>query len=193
MSILAAAITTFTVTTCVSSTLAAEPEVLFDGKSLDNFKVITCEAEVKDGAILLVGGNGLVQTKKRYSDYTFSCEWKTLEKQQWDSGIYFRYDEIPEGRPWPRRYQVNLLKGQEGNLVGFPDAVNKVPIKPQEWNSFELTVKGAAASLKVNGKLAWKADGLEHPSGYIAIQAEVPKGGRFMFRNVRVIDLSKDR
>jgi len=168
---------------------AAEPVELFDGKTFDGWDVLNCEAVVQDGAILLESGNGLVQTKKRYADFTIEYEWKALDPKMWDSGLYFRYDDVPQGRPWPRRYQVNLRKGMEGNLDGFPDGKNAVPTKDGEWNRFELTVKGSTASLKVNGEQSWAVDGLEQPDGYIAIQAEVPGGGRFLFRNIRLREL----
>ena len=168
---------------------ADEPVVLFEGKSMDQWDVIGCEAVVEQGAILLKSGNGLVQTKKQYADYTFECEWKTLESDGWDSGIYFRYTEVPQGQPWPKQYQVNLRKGMEGDLVGFEKAVNSVPLKPQEWTRFELTVRGSTATLKVNGKTAWKAEGIEAPRGYVALQAEVPGGGKFLFRKIRITEL----
>jgi len=168
---------------------AAEPVVLFHGKTLDGWDVINCGAVVQDGAILLESGNGLVQAKKRYADFTLEYEWKALKPDAWDSGLYFRYDEVPEGRPWPKKYQVNLRKGMEGDLVGFADGKNTVPIKPGDWNRFELTVRGRAASLEVNGKPAWSVEGIEKPSGYIALQAEIPGGGQFLFRNIRITEL----
>jgi hypothetical protein len=168
---------------------AEEPVSLFDGKTLKGWDVLKCEAEVKDKAILLVAGNGLVQTKKRYRDFILEYEWKALKPDKWDSGVYFRYQQAPEDRPWPNKYQVNLRKGLEGELVGFADGKNTVPIKPGEWNRFELKVKGREASLQVNGKAAWKVDGIEVPSGYISLQAEIPGGGQFLFRNIRITEL----
>jgi hypothetical protein len=178
------------VSCCAGPAGAGEPVVLFDGASLEHWDIISCEAAVQDGAILLKAGNGLVQTKRQYGDFLLDFEWRTLESSRWDSGIYFRYREIPEGRPWPRQYQVNLLKGMEGNLAGFQEAVNPVPVKAQDWNRFELMVKGAAASLKVNGKPAWRVDGIATPKGYIALQAEVPRGGQFLFRKIRITELA---
>jgi hypothetical protein len=173
----------------VEPALAGEPVVLFDGTSLDNFDVIKCEAPIQDGAILLKSGNGLVQTKKKYADFVLEYEWKALKEQGWDSGVYFRYDEVPQGRPWPNKYQVNLRWGMEGDLVGFKDGKNTVKLDPHEWNRFELTLKGTKASLKVNGEEAWSVDGIEKPSGFIAVQAEVPGGGQFLFRNIRITEL----
>ncbi|TWT82949.1 hypothetical protein CA13_44120 [Planctomycetes bacterium CA13] len=170
---------------------AEEPVVLFGGQSLDNFDVLGCEAVVEDGAILIKAGNGLVQTKERYKDFVLQYEWKALDEKMWDSGVYFRYSSVPEGKPWPPRFQVNLRKGLEGELVGFKNGKNSVPTKPHEWNKFELTVEGSKASLKVNGESAWSIDGITEPEGFIALQSEVPGGGQFLFRNVRITKLDR--
>ena len=170
---------------------ADEPVSLFDGKTLDGWDVIACKAVVQDDAILLESGNGLVQTKKRYGDFVLEYEWKALKSDGWDSGVYIRYDKVPKDSAWPERYQVNLCKGGEGDLVGFENGKNKVPTKPGDWNRFKLTVKGTVASLQVNGQPAWKVDGIEAASGYIALQAEVPGGGQFLFRNIRLTVLDK--
>ena len=62
-------------------------------------------------------------------------------------------------------------------------------VKDREWNRFKLTVIGKKAELEINGKPAWKAVGLKAPHGYIALQAEVPGGGRFLYRNIRLTEL----
>ena len=170
---------------------ADDPVSLFDGKTLTGWDVLTCEAEVQDKAILLKAGNGLVQAKKQYGNFALKFEWKALKPDAWDSGVYFRYTEVPKGRPWPNQYQVNLRKGMEGDLAGFADAKNKLPVKPGEWNQFELTVIGTTASLKVNGKTAWKTDGIKAPKGFIALQAEIPGGGQFLFRGVTIRELQE--
>ncbi len=172
-----------------SSVSAGDPVALFDGKSLEGWTVINCKAVVQDGAILLESGNGVVQSQQRYGDFVLEFEWKSLKSDDWDSGVYFRYADIPQDHPWPDEYQVNLRKGEEGNLVGFADGKNRASIKPGEWNRFELTVKGSVASLKVNQKEAWKVDGIKVPNGYIALQAEIPGGGQFLFRKIRITQL----
>ena len=163
---------------------------LFNGKDLTGWDVLKCEVEVqKDGSLLLKSGNGLVQTKKQYANFVLDAEWKALKPDKWDSGIYFRYTEVPKGRPWPPCYQTNIRKGMEGNVGRLKDARSKGLTKPGEWNRFVLTVEGTKAALEINGKPAWKADGLKAPKGYISLQAEVPNGGQFLFRNVRIKEL----
>ena len=174
---------------------AKEPVTLFDGKTLKGWKVIGCEAVVQDGTILLKGGNGVVRTERPYRDYVFECEWKALKPDDWDSGIYFRCTDPPADKsyPWPKVYQANLRKGDEGNVEELKEARSKGLTKPHEWNKFRLTVTGTKAALEINGKPAWKADGLKAPEGFIALQAEIPGGGQFQFRNIRILELPSEK
>lgn len=169
---------------------ASERVSLFNGQNLDGWEALKCEAKVDNGEILLLTGNGLLQTRKKYADFVLEFEWKALAQDKWDSGVYFRYDTVPSNEPWPPRYQVNLRKGMEGNVDGLAGASSKGMIKDGEWNRFTLTVKGDACDLQINGKPAWKATGLAGPkSGFIALQAEVPNGGQHRFRNIYITEL----
>ncbi len=174
----------------VFSNGSAKRVALFDGKSLDGWTLLKCEATADDGDLLIVAGNGLVQTEKQYGDFILEFDWKPLREQKWDSGIYFRYTSVPEGRPWPDRYQANLLQGQEGNVNSLPAARSTGLIKPRDWNHFKLTVKGTTAALEINGMPAWQADGLGPEKGFIAFQAEVPGGGQHRFRNIYLTELN---
>jgi hypothetical protein len=163
---------------------------LFDGHDLANWHVTGCEVAVENGSLVLRSGNGFVRSLHRYGDFVVELEWKA-QAENYDSGIYFRC-EPPEGdRPWPTRYQANLKKGQEGAVGGLAGAVGRPDlIKPGQWNRFRLTVRGEKAELEINGKPAWAADGIEPKQGYIGLQAEVPGGGVFDFRNIKLTELS---
>ena len=173
---------------CAAAAVAAERISLFDGKTLKGWTVLKCEAEVDSGEILIKAGNGLVQSEQKYGDFVLEFDWKNLKQDKYDSGVYFRYDEtmMSDKNPWPPRYQCNLRKGDEGNVAGVKGAKPGTDlVKPGDWNHFKLTVKGASAELEINGKPAWKGEGLEGPKeGFIALQAEVPGGGQFRFRNI---------
>jgi hypothetical protein len=172
------------------SAASASRVPLFDGKSLAGWTVLKCEAEVRDGQVLIKAGNGLVQTEKKYGDFVLEFEWKALQADKWDSGVYFRYDTVPTNRPWPARYQANLRQGEEGNVGGLKGAQSKGLFKDREWNRLKLTVRGTKAALEVNGRPAWEADGLEGPrEGFIALQSEVPAGGQHLFRNIFITEL----
>ena len=162
---------------------------LFNGQDMSGWKVTGCEAAVEDGMLVLQSGNGLVRTDQRYDDFELELSWKARDKDKWDSGIFFRCELPPKGRPWPRRYQANLLKGKEGDVGGVEGATSRGLVRPGEWNHFKLRVVGKTASLKINGQDAWEADGLEAASGYIALQAEVPGGGQFEFKDIVITEL----
>ena len=168
----------------------AKRVALFDGKTLDAWDVIKCEAVVQDGCILLKAGNGMVQTKREFSDFVLEFEWKSLKDDKWDSGVYFRYDTIPGNKAWPDHYQANLRKGDEGNVGELKGAKSHGLFKNGDWNSFKLTVRGESAEMEINGKPAWKADGLEGPKdGFISLQAEVAGGGQCLFRNLFITEI----
>ncbi len=183
------ALALFATSCCSCKSGGAKRVALFDGKTLDGWTVLKCEAEVNGGDILIVGGNGLIQTEKKYGDFILEFDWKALREDKWDSGVYFRYNSVPEGRPWPNRYQVNLRYDMAGNVGGLEGAKSEGLTKVGEWNTYKLTVQGTKASLEINGKAAWEADGLEEPTGYIALQAEVPGGGQYRFRNIYLTEL----
>ena len=183
-------IATLMLTSCSVFESGDKRVALFDGQTLNGWTVIKCEAVVDDGDILLVAGNGLVQTEKKHRDFILEFEWKALRDDKWDSGVYFRYDSVPQNRPWPDRYQVNLQQGREGNVGNLKGAESEGLAKDRQWNKFKLKVHGTMASLEINGKPAWQADGLEGPEeGFIALQAEVPGGGQYRFRNIYLTEL----
>ncbi len=174
---------------------AAERKKMFNGKNLEGWTVSRCEAAVEDGVLLLKEGNGLVYLKGPYRDFVFEFKWKARNPEMWDSGVYFRCDAPPEEgkRPWPKRYQVNLRKGMEGNVGALPGAKSEGLTKSGKWNEMKLTCIGTTAKLEFNGKVAWKADGLEQEQGIIALQAETPGGGQFEFKDIYLTKLPKKK
>jgi len=171
---------------------AQEKVSLFDSKTLNGWKVVTCEAEVVDGAILLKSGNGFLLADKQYADFILECEWKALNTEMWDSGIYIRADALPEpgaGFPWPKQHQLNLRKGEEGALPGVDKAKCSALFKKGEWNHFKITVKGDTVELIFNGEKAYTKSGITPAKGYLCLQAEVPQGGQFLFKNITIVEL----
>ncbi len=159
---------------------------LFDGKSLEGWVVTDCKAAVEDGKLVILEGNGFVRTEKRYGDFVLELEWKNRKPEKFDSGVFFRANLPAAGKPWPTNYQINLLDGQEGTLVYHKLGKAAGLAKAGEWNRMRLSATGATAVLEVNGKPAWKVEDLKNLDGHIGIQVEVPGGGQFEFRNIRV-------
>jgi hypothetical protein len=173
----------------IANAPAAEPEfkALFDGKTLDGLTVTDCEVMIEDGGVLLLkDGNGMVRTNEKYGDFVLEWECKPGKDAAYDSGMFVRFDlPYPKGRNWPSRYQVNLKEGEEGNMKDLK-AASMGLFKAGDWNHFRLTVTGGKAELAINGKEAWKADGIKVKEGYVGLQAEIPAGGQYRFRNWRI-------
>lgn len=164
---------------------------LFNGRDLSGWQVTGCEVAVEDGLLVLMSGDGFLRTDHRYADFVLEWSCRPRKAEAWDSGVYFRSELPTDGKPWPKRYQVNLKQGLEGNIVGSAEAKSTGLIQPGQWNQFKLTVVGEQASMEINGKAAWSVTGLEGTSGYIGIQVEVPIGGQFEFRDLAVTELGK--
>lgn len=163
---------------------------LFDGKTLHGWTAENgCSVKVEDGAIKLEAGDGWLRSDYTYADFELHIEWQALQAEKYDAGIYIRSSGT--GTPFPKpAYQINLLQGKEGFIGNLRGAEHKIQINPPgQWNTFDIKAVGGRVSLAVNGKPAYKVDGLEQRSGYIGLQVEVPKGGQFLFRNLRVTEL----
>ena len=89
---------------------------------LDRWHVTGCEVAVEGGVLLLKGGDGFVRSESRYRDFVLELDYRPLQKEKYDAGIYIRCELPPEGRPWPAQHQVNLKHGDELNLIKFPMA-----------------------------------------------------------------------
>lgn len=166
---------------------------LFDGKTLNGWTAENgCEAEVKDGMLLLKAGNGWLRSDLVYTDFKLHLEWKAIQESNYDAGVYLRTPA--GGKPFPKNgYQANMLEGKEGNIGNVKGAESAGLAKPAgEWNAFDFTVVGDTVETHINGKRAYKTSGIENPSGYIGIQIEVPKGGQFLLRNIRVTELTHE-
>jgi len=185
---------------CVAMTSCSQPAdapttsevVLFDGKSRDGWVITECETEITpDGALLLKSGEGWIRTEKQYDDFVLSWECRNLKATEYDSGVHFRAELPTPPAHWPKKFQVNLKTGQEGNLTSVKEAASTGLYKNGEWNAFRLTVVSNTAELEINGKPAWKTDKIDTAKGYIGLQSEVTLGGQFEFRNIRMKELGK--
>ncbi|MEM1083535.1 MAG: DUF1080 domain-containing protein [Verrucomicrobiota bacterium] len=174
---------------------------MFDGKSLDGWKVSTEnpgsfrieeEAIVTDGprAHLFYGKDGTADFK----DFEFECEVMTAKGA--NAGIFFhtRYQE--EG--WPNygyEAQVNATHKdvrKTGSVYAFKD-VNEVHHKDGEWFTYRVRVEGSKVTVSLNGKVINEylepedhADKTRRLStGTIALQAHDPDS-IVRFRKLRI-------
>ena len=180
---------TFAGSTQVTAAPSGVRVALFNGQNLDGWHVTNCDVVVEDGVLLAREGDGFVRTDHQYRDFVLEWSSRPLKADTWDSGVYFRC-ELPTGkRPWPKAFQINLLRGQEGNGVGLPKAVSQQQVQPGQWTQFKLTVVGDHAAMEIHGEPAWQTDGITSPQGYSGLQVETPGGGQFEFKEIYVTEL----
>ncbi|MDP7050302.1 MAG: DUF1080 domain-containing protein [Verrucomicrobiota bacterium] len=179
---------------------------LFDGKSLDGWKVNSenpKSVSVKDGNIVIDGPRTHLfyagdVADHNFKNFVFRAQVKTFPKA--NSGIYFHTKYQDKG--WPDagfEAQVNNTHGdpkKTGGLYAVKD-VNPAPAKDGEWFDYEIRVNGKKITIKINGKVTsnWtevpnaphlkSMPGRKLSSGTFAFQAHDPRSV-VHYRNIRV-------
>jgi hypothetical protein len=162
-----------------------------------------------DGDVLacVAGGGGWLTTDKEYGDFILKVDWKIPAGG--NSGVGIRYPEKGDPAHAGMEIQVldddapqykNLNPAQYSGGIYYQVAPNKEKKKlnpPGEWNSYEITCKGALVIIKLNGVEIVRADvdketegkGGHKPlsqrprKGFIGLQSH---GSRVEFKNVKI-------
>jgi hypothetical protein len=121
------------------------------------------------------GGNGWLRSNEKFGNYSMVITWRYRERgNNNDSGIFLK--AVSEaGNPWPNSPQLNMGPAQNYGSIGGSQGTRARYdlIKPNDWNTFQVTVYNGMASLAINGSSAWEmATGLPTEPGYIGIEAE---------------------
>ena len=198
-----------------SDTGTAEPQqddviALFNKEDLKDAYVYSKDSDadpkgvwkVENGALLCKGEPaGFLRTKKEYSDFKLSFEWRWPEKPG-NSGVLVRMSG--EDKIWPLCMEAQLMHTRAGDIVGMGCYFNEnvaqkgSPVsyaprrnesnekKPGDWNEYEIVCKGDTMGLTVNGQLQNKATGVGVRKGYIGFQSE---GVPIALRNIKLMPL----
>ena len=180
---------------------------LFDGKSLDGWKVGKNPEcfQVRDGMIVVNGQvahlfyDGEVGNHS-FKNFVLRVDVMTFSKA--NSGIYFHTKFQDEGFPkFGIESQVNNSHGdpiRSGSLWGIKN-VYKVPVKDEVWYTQEITVQGKQVVVKLDGKEILRytlpkdpdrefktpTGNTWLPRGTFALQGHDP-GSKVYFKNIRV-------
>ena len=178
---------------------------LFDGKSLNNWKVgnnagtfiIENGAIVANGAVAHLFYDGNVQ-HHNFKNFEFKAEVMTTPGS--NSGIYFH--TVYQESGWPKKgYEVQVNNSQSdwrrtGSLYGIQD-VREVFVKDNEWYTEYVKVEGKRVIIKLNDKTvvdytepdnvqrAAGNEGRVLNSGTFALQGHDPNSKVF-FKNIMV-------
>jgi hypothetical protein len=180
---------------------------LFDGKSLDGWKVGENAASfsVADGAIVINGPRAHLYYvgpvgNHDFKNFEFKADVMTTPGS--NSGIYF-HTAYQEGG-WPSKgyeVQVNNSHTDAKRTAGLYSVKDNMeaPAKDDEWFKYDVEVKGNHVVVKINDKVT--ADYTEDPAaldkdksiepgrrmgeGTFALQAHDP-GSTVLYRNIKV-------
>jgi hypothetical protein len=160
---------------------------LFDGKSMDGWKINENEAsfKIEDGAIVVNGNRGHLFYTGSVADHTFKnfeYKAKVMTTPGSNSGMYIHTAFQEEG--WPAQgYEIQVNNShtdwrRTGSVYGIQD-VKEAPAKDNEWFTQHITVNGNKITVKVNDKVINEytvpAEGGKLSSGTFALQAHDPK------------------
>ncbi|MDB6076995.1 MAG: hypothetical protein JWO82_742 [Akkermansiaceae bacterium] len=172
---------------------------LFDGKTLDNWKISGDPAafKVEDGAIVTHGdcAHAFYAGKEKDAKFrNFELRLDVMTEKSANGGVYI-HTSFQDGG-WPAKgYEVQVNNThpdwrKTGSLYSVVD--NKEPFKDDEWMKYVVRVKDGKISITVNdkkllvdytpeqGKSKLQAEG-----GTIALQAH-DKGSVVHYKNIRI-------
>jgi hypothetical protein len=194
---------------------AADPEgwrTLLDGKGLDGWEHVGPGKMVReDGLIRTEGGMGLLwYTREKLGNCTIRVVYKTTSKAS-NSGVFIRIADKPKDEWYAvhHGYEVQICDGaDEFHRTGAVYSMSKAAVlasKVGEWNTMEITLKGQAILVRVNGVLVQDFDpahasipertktyeperGPRPEAGYIGLQNhdDYAEGTQVYFKDVSV-------
>ena len=178
---------------------------LFDGKTLNNWKVGDNAAtfKIEDGMIVVNGPvahlfyNGDVNNHQ-FKNFEFKADVMTTPGS--NSGIYFHTDYQQGG--WPKKgYEAQVNNShtdwrRTGSLYGIQD-VKEVYVKDNEWYTEYIKVEGKRIVIKINDKTVVDYTEPDNPertegnslrklsTGTFALQGHDPKS-KVYYKNILV-------
>ncbi len=199
------AISLFTAMAFITNNTNEGWESLFDGKSLNNWKVGENAATftVDNGMIVAHGPTAHLFydgdiSNHNFKNFEFKAEVMTTPGS--NSGIYF-HTTYQQGS-WPAKgYEVQVNNShtdwrRTGSLYGIAD-VKEVFVKDNEWFTESITVQGKRVQIKINDKTVvdyTEPENLQRQggdslrkisSGTFALQGHDPKS-KVYFKNLMV-------
>lgn len=211
-----------------SSNEASEPVVqgdlaidLIEGNTLEGWEVPSGLWSLENGSIVGDTGSEKIEipewiyTKKRFSNFVFTCELRLSGDQHRNTGIYYRVNKIqftnkqgtksfeaPSGyefdaafhRPGKRNYRGTLGDWYaRPSLRIFPDQnlINQA-YRTDEWNRMTIRARGNRLEYWINGIKIMDYQDLDPKGsleGVIGFQIHNGSSMKIEYRNLRVLPL----
>jgi hypothetical protein len=147
-----------------SATRKVATEILFDGKSLDNFRGYKQEKigegwKVVDGILVFEGSGGDIITKKEYENFELSFEWMISEGG--NSGVMYRV-KLGDSAPYKTGVEYQILDNDKhadgknrttsaGSLYALYAPGDEQPKAVGKWNTSKIVTNGDKVEHWLNG------------------------------------------
>ena len=172
-----------------------QPKPLFDGKDLNGWEPIGNVSQnhwtVKDGMLFNEAHGANLKTTDTFTDFKLHFEVNCPEKA--NSGFYLRgrYELQLEYEPG----DTEPIERSMGSIYGRVAPSQKLPRKPAQWESFDVTLVGRSVTVsrngvniinhkQIDGITGGALDAHEGEAGPFYIQGD--HTGGLMFRNITV-------
>lgn len=193
----------------VSKVSAAEPIVLFDGKTFDGWEGDTVKTwRIEDS--MIVGGsldtvvprNEFLATTKTFSNFELRIKFKLLgDRAKVNAGVQFRTKRIPNHHE-VIGYQADIGQSYWGALydesrrnkvLAGPkkEDVEKI-IRHEDWNEYVIRCEGPRIRLWLNGTQTvdyTEPDDKIERTGIIALQIHGGAKAKVYYKDIRLIEL----
>jgi len=147
---------------------------LFNGKDLEGFdRIGNANWRIEDGVLVADRGNGMLVTAQEFGNFEMRLEfWADTAT---NSGIFIRATN-PKEVTAANAYEVNIWDERPEQKFGTGAIVNIAAVDPMpraggRWNTMEITARGDAFTVVLNGqKTVDNARDGKHARGRIALQ-----------------------
>jgi hypothetical protein len=192
----------------------AGPRDLFNGRDLAGWEFvgepaadITALCKVRAEGVMAFAGRpvGFIVTQAIHSNYRLHAEWRWPGKPG-NGGVLLHIGPGPKASAWPRCFQVQIKHRAAGDLLPMAGTTFAEPLTSApgadpsnkahsgadsektagEWNTCDITCRGGAIEVVINGVLQNSVTGCSLQAGKIGFQFE---GTPFELRHVSVVSL----
>jgi hypothetical protein len=191
------------------SGIAADPQVLFNGRDFEGWTFSQIDPAVKpeavwsvvDGVVVCKGRPpGVMRTVREFENYELTLEWRWAPGgKPGNSGVLIHCSKPREIFIWPKSVEVQLGHGNAGDFWMIGESLKTAGSEPQgrrlvkqsvanekppgEWNTARIRCDGGEVSVWINGKLMNEGSELTATKGAICLQSE---GGEVHFRKIEL-------
>jgi hypothetical protein len=143
------------------------------------------------------GSHEMLRHDRELGDFIFHVEWRFTDPQRpgWNAGVYARvnrdatvWHQAQVGGP-PSGYWFGDTLDESGKIVRRKIDAREQRVKPPgEWNTYEITGRGATLQLWVNGAVVAEWKDLRVLRGHVGLEAE---RHHIEFRNLKLKELRR--